>query len=411
MPLKNKTSFTVWLLPLLLLLVSACTSAPQRRPTTIFEQDVMEATNGMAAQWRANTPLRMPWPASTLALGPFVDLTGASATEQLPFARQQTVASVKARQIVARHIEEALSEFKLVSAPAGTDVQSDLLLSASLIPPVAPGKAAQGTPPLMLTLVLLDLRSHNIVARWQSPLRSQAADTNPSAFEAESPVLMNQSRTETQPLLFSAPVSTAIDAPTVNDAVGRAKLDQAQEAYAAGDYPRALALFKIVATKTPEQALRAYNGQYMSYLKLGQQDAAREAFKNLVAVGLSNRRLGVKLLFAPGDTAFWADQEVSGAYGFWLQEISSQTASHASCVEIAGHTSHTGEEGFNLQLSRARSDRVRQIMVGNQPRLDGRLQASGKGWSENIVGSGTDDVRDAIDRRVEFKITDCPPAS
>jgi hypothetical protein len=29
------------------------------------------------------------------------------------------------------------------------------------------------------------------------------------------------------------------------------------------------------------------------------------------------------------------------------------------------------------------------------------------GWRENIVGTGTDDVSDALDRRVEFKIVDC----
>jgi hypothetical protein len=29
------------------------------------------------------------------------------------------------------------------------------------------------------------------------------------------------------------------------------------------------------------------------------------------------------------------------------------------------------------------------------------------GWRENLVGIGSDDVRDAIDRRVEFKVVDC----
>ena len=36
-----------------------------------------------------------------------------------------------------------------------------------------------------------------------------------------------------------------------------------------------------------------------------------------------------------------------------------------------------------------------------------RTRASGMGWRENIVGTGTDDVSDALDRRVEFKIVDC----
>ncbi|MGH8604505.1 MAG: hypothetical protein ACREXR_17505, partial [Gammaproteobacteria bacterium] len=36
-----------------------------------------------------------------------------------------------------------------------------------------------------------------------------------------------------------------------------------------------------------------------------------------------------------------------------------------------------------------------------------RSKASGKGFRENVVGSGTDDARDALDRRVEFSLTDC----
>ena len=36
-----------------------------------------------------------------------------------------------------------------------------------------------------------------------------------------------------------------------------------------------------------------------------------------------------------------------------------------------------------------------------------RVRPEGKGWDETIVGSGTDDLRDALDRRVEFKVLNC----
>jgi hypothetical protein len=36
-----------------------------------------------------------------------------------------------------------------------------------------------------------------------------------------------------------------------------------------------------------------------------------------------------------------------------------------------------------------------------------KSRAIGKGFEENLVGSGTDDLRDAIDRRVEFVVIDC----
>ena len=46
-----------------------------------------------------------------------------------------------------------------------------------------------------------------------------------------------------------------------------------------------------------------------------------EAFGRVVALGLSNNNLGVKFLFNPRSTDFWADRQVSGPYGFWLRQI------------------------------------------------------------------------------------------
>lgn len=39
--------------------------------------------------------------------------------------------------------------------------------------------------------------------------------------------------------------------------------------------------------------------------------------------------------------------------------------------------------------------------------IGARAEASGRGFRENIVGTGTDDVRDEIDRRVEFRFSQC----
>jgi outer membrane protein OmpA-like peptidoglycan-associated protein len=36
--------------------------------------------------------------------------------------------------------------------------------------------------------------------------------------------------------------------------------------------------------------------------------------------------------------------------------------------------------------------------------LSSRVIANGVGSKENLVGTGTDDARDALDRRVEFKV-------
>ncbi|MDB5894299.1 MAG: hypothetical protein JWQ88_1830 [Rhodoferax sp.] len=403
----------------LLLALGACASRPpESAPVSPFEQDVIEATDGLAGQWRGLSGYRMHWLADTVALGPFVDMAEAGSTMAPGYARPQSVATARARQVVARHIDAALHEFKLVPQAVPGGASPELLLSASLVPMVIPISAGAAIPVasttepmLVLTLVLTDLRSQRIVARWQKPLRNERGNALPAAFDAASTVLFRQSDSEREALLFNAPVPTQLDDGTLEGAVGLAQLHEAQARYAAGDYARALTQFQAVAAKSPALAARAYNGEYLAQLKLGQPEAARLAFQRVVAAGLASRSLAVKLLFAPGETAFWADPEVSGPYAGWLTEIARQASAAPTCVEVAGHTSRTGDQRFNETLSLARSERVRQLLAESQPSLAGRMHASGKGWTENIVGSGTDDARDAIDRRVEFKIADCAIAA
>jgi outer membrane protein OmpA-like peptidoglycan-associated protein len=55
-----------------------------------------------------------------------------------------------------------------------------------------------------------------------------------------------------------------------------------------------------------------------------------------------------------------------------------------------------------------RAQYVKQRLDTANPVLAKRTTAEGKGSSENISGLGTDDARDALDRRVVFKVRDCP---
>ena len=50
---------------------------------------------------------------------------------------------------------------------------------------------------------------------------------------------------------------------------------------------------------------------------------------------------------------------------------------------------------------------MRQRLVQEAPELGPRTRALGMGFRENIVGSGTDNAFDVLDRRVEFKIVPC----
>jgi len=77
------------------------------------------------------------------------------------------------------------------------------------------------------------------------------------------------------------------------------------------------------------------------------------------------------------------------------------------CMNVVGHTSLTGSEAYNDRLSQRRAAYIKRRLDTEAPELAPRTRASGMGFRENIVGTSTDDARDALDRRVEFKITEC----
>ena len=91
----------------------------------------------------------------------------------------------------------------------------------------------------------------------------------------------------------------------------------------------------------------------------------------------------------------------------WLRQIAREAVNTKSCVAIIGHTSRSGPGPVNDALSLKRAQYVRQRLTLEAPELGPRTRAEGMGFRENIVGSGTDNGFDVLDRRVEFKIVPC----
>src|SRR6266508_2335528 len=139
----------------------------------------------------------------------------------------------------------------------------------------------------------------------------------------------------------------------------------------------------------------------------GRTDEGEKAFAKIVAFGLATNSLSVKFLFKPGSLDFLADPKVSGAYNTWLRLVAREVAASKTCLTIVGHTSHTGTEQFNDRLSMQRAIAIQRRIEAQAPETAGRLVSVGVGFRENLVGSGTDDLRDALDRRVEFKVRNC----
>ena len=86
----------------------------------------------------------------------------------------------------------------------------------------------------------------------------------------------------------------------------------------------------------------------------------------------------------------------------WLRQIARESLAANACMNIVGHTSHSGPAPINDALSLKRAAYIRQRLTGEIAALGPRTKATGMGFRQNIVGSGTDILRRARSpRRVQ----------
>jgi OmpA family len=138
------------------------------------------------------------------------------------------------------------------------------------------------------------------------------------------------------------------------------RLDEATVAYNNDKYRESLDLYKTALASPSGEQLRTLDDIYLASWKLGRMQEAEQAFGKVVELG-----------------------------------------------NIVGHTSRTGGEPYNDKLSAQRAAVTRQKLGNDTAELLARTKTSGMGSRENIIGTGTDDASDSLDRRVEFKIAGC----
>ena len=257
-------------------------------------------------------------------------------------------------------------------------------------------------------LALADLKTGQVVAQATSRARDERLDTTPMPYYRDTPVLLLKDKV-VEGYLRTAQTAPgqAMDAAYLERVSVAATLQEATGAYNEERYQEALGLYRSALTIPAGEQMRAVNGLYLTQWKLGNLPEAEKAFGQLVAMGLASKTLGVKFLFNPGSTEFWSDPKFSAQYSLWLRQIARQAASAKVCLDVVGHTSHTGTEAFNDRLSAQRAAVIQRKLEQEAAALGGRLKARGLGFRENLIGTGSDDASDSLDRRVEFKIVGC----
>jgi hypothetical protein len=186
-----------------------------------------------------------------------------------------------------------------------------------------------------------------------------------------------------------------------------AVINEAILAYDDGKVPVANRLYKEAQPIADPGDLRVLNGLYITNWQLGKKEEARDAFGKLVSSGLELKRLPMKLLFQPGRTTFVTSGDLPAQYSIWLASLGRAGGRTPACVRVVGHTSRTGSAASQRAAVAAARGGGAEMLERDNRALSTKLSAAGAGSKEALVGLGTDDMRDAIDRRVEFRVVDC----
>lgn len=187
-----------------------------------------------------------------------------------------------------------------------------------------------------------------------------------------------------------------------------ALLDEAAQAYDKGDKLLAVGLFAKAAKRDGATALKAFSGLNKSFVKLKkpiEAEEAKEAFASLFAFAFRQGKLPVTFLFNVDATTFLGHADVQ-EYAMWLHVVADTIMDSGTCVQVLGHQS-PAEHGRMLSLKRA--EVIKEHLLADEPRIKGKITTIGRGSSENVIGTGTNDDSDAVDRRVVFKVVGCAP--
>lgn len=364
------------------------TTAAQR-----VEQAVAQVTDALVAQTQSMSGV-LGTSRRGVVLDPMIDANSGQQT-----ASTQLLQSRVADRIKSKHTSLELLPFQRANLD-----KASYLLTGTLAHQRQIGKSRGA---LQINLALTDLRSGNVVAQSSAMARDDELDNTPLAFEQDSPVLPKDRLIEGYARTTVTPAGQPADAYYMQRVPVAPIVSEAGTAYNAGRYQDALTQYTEANATPAGEQLRVLSGIYLASVKLDRPAEADKAFGKIVAFGIANKQLGVKFLFNPGTTVFWSDPKVSGPYGLWLARIAQVSTQANVCMDIVGHTSRTGTESLNDALSLQRAGYIRQRLTGVSAVLGDRTRAAGKGFRENIIGSGTDNAVDALDRRVEFKIVGC----
>jgi hypothetical protein len=373
----------------LLLVATACATRPAAPDAPLpFDQAAAQATDRLVAQVSALPAFLAN--ARGIVHDPTLDAESG----------QQTNATKRLDNAVAASIAARNDRFELLPFRSANLANAHYLLTSTTA-------RVADTRVLRIELALVELKTGTVVAQSSALARDEHLDHAPLPYYRDSPVLVKDQVIEGYVRTTSTPRGQRGDAFYLERIAIATRVDEATDLYNQARYREALGEYRSALATPAGEQLRVLNGIYLATAKLGRTAEAEQAFGRVVAMGIAYRQLSVKFLFNPGTTQFWVDPRINSPYPMWLRQIARETTAAKVCMDIAGHTSRTGKAAANEALSLRRAVDIKQRLVGEAPALASRTNTVGMGFRQNLIGSGTDDAIDVLDRRVEFRIVPC----
>ena len=369
---------------LFVLLLAACATAPVAPQGPLsFDQAVKQATDDLIAQSQ-----RLPAFLSQHAIVHDPTLDAESG--------QQTEATTRLDVATAAHLRE---RFELMPFRSASLAKADYLLASTM--------TRDRAGALRIALALVELKTGIVAAQSNALARDEALDHAPLPYYRDSPVLVKDKVIEGYVRTASTPRGQRGDAFYLERIATATAVNEATALYNQARYREALGEYRSALAVPAGEQLRVLNGIYLATARLGQTAEAEQAFGRVVAMGIAYRQLSVKFLFNPGTTDFWVDPRINTPYPMWLRQIARESVAANVCMDVVGHTTRTGSKSANEALSLKRAANIRRRLVSESGVLEKRTKAIGMGFRENLIGTGTDNAVDVLDRRVEFRIVPC----
>ncbi len=321
----------------------------------------------------------------------------------------QTLASSEMGRWLSQQVQAAHPEWSVKDFNRGSLASAPLLLIGTLT--AINTKPASGDPAdaFRICLRIYDLKTGRVVAKGLDRATVDTVNAEPLPVFRDSPT-WHKDKT------VAGYIKSCQATPNVGDPIdptymlrlpAAAVINEAQIAYGEKRLADAARLFKEASAVAEPEDLRVLNGLYLTSWRLGRQREAGEAFRKIVAQGIAARQLPLKLLFTPGKALPITLPDLQSQYTMWMREVAQASDTSGACLRVVGHTSPTGSATINDTLSGLRATYVKERLERNVGKLRGRVDSQGAGSRENLIGLGTDDLRDALDRRVEFKVVEC----